>query len=122
MKVRALIKEPGKPAEERYIEDSIKDIKAIVGPMVRESYLGEDIVFYCNDPLEQRGESNFFLYYSRQSVELIFGTALFLRIDEEGDYIDLTMSDINRLKNFLELEAMTPLGGHFRLINRKVQS
>ena len=105
MKVRALIKEPGKPAEERYIENSLEEVQSIVGGHI-EGVPFFDMHFYVNDEGKLKGLEPNFILFGRRGADVIVGPAVFLRADDEGNDIDLTMTDIVKLKNLLQFDAI----------------
>lgn len=104
-KIRVLVKEPGKPAEVREIENTLKTMQAIVGGNIEALQITENVICYLNDEGKLLKLAPNFL----NLLDVICGTAVFMRADEEGNEIDLTMSDIIFLTEHLKRVAVENL-------------
>lgn len=104
MKIRVLVKEPGKPSEVREIENTLEAFQEIVGGHIEALRIRDDLCCYVNEDgklLNMR--PNFVLgrqYVSK--VDIIVGTAVFFRSEEgEDDETSLTLTDIIYLDRLL---------------------
>lgn len=104
MKIRVLVKEPGRLSEVRDIENTLEAFQAIVGGHIEALRIRDDLCCYVNEDgklLNMR--PNFVIggqYVSK--VDIIVGTAVFFRAeDNEDSEISLTLTDILYLDKFL---------------------
>ena len=104
MKIRVLVKEPGKPAEVREIENTLEAFQAIVGGHIEALRIRDDLCCYVNEEGKLLNlQPNFIIgrqYVS--NVDIIVGTAVFFRSeDDEDSEISLTLTDILYLDRLL---------------------
>lgn len=103
MKIRVLVKEPGKPSEVREIENTLEAFQTIVGGHIEALRIRDDLCCYVNEDgklLNMR--PNFIIgrqYVSK--VDIIVGPAVFFRSDDEGNEVNLTLTDILYLDRLL---------------------
>ena len=103
MKVRVLVKEPGKLSEVREIENTLEAFQTIVGGHIEALRIRDDLCCYVNEEgklLNMR--PNFVIgrqYVSK--VDIIVGPAVFFRSDDEGNEVNLTLTDILYLDRLL---------------------
>ena len=96
MKIRVLVKEPGKLSEVREIENTLEAFQTIVGGHIEALRIRDDLCCYVNEDgklLNMR--PNFIIgrqYVSK--VDIIVGPAVFFRSDDEGNEVNLTLTDI----------------------------
>lgn len=108
MKIRVLVKEPGKLSEVREIENTLEAFQTIVGGHIEALRIRDDLCCYVNEDgklLNMR--PNFVIgrqYVSK--VDIIVGPAVFFRSDDEGNEVNLTLTDILYLdRRLLESDA-----------------
>ena len=95
MKIRVLVKEPGKLSEVREIENTLEAFQTIVGGRIEALRIRDDLCCYVNEDgklLNMR--PNFVIgrqYVSK--VDIIVGPAVFFRSDDEGNEVSLTLTD-----------------------------
>lgn len=104
MKIRVLVKEPGKLAEVREIENTLEAVQAIVGGNIEALRIRDDLCCYVNEDGKMLNlRPNFVIgrqYISK--VDIIVGPAVFFRSEnEEDNEISLTLTDILYLDRFL---------------------
>lgn len=97
MKIRVLVKEPGKLAEVREIENTLEAVQAIVGGNIEALRIRDDLCCYVNEDGKMLNlRPNFVIgrqYVSK--VDIIVGPAVFFRSEnDEGNEISLTLTDI----------------------------
>ena len=103
MKIRVLVKEPGKLSEVREIENTLEAFQTIVGGHIEALRIRDDLCCYVNEDgklLNMR--PNFVIgrpYVSK--VDIIVGPAVFFRSDDEGNEVNLTLTDILYLDRLL---------------------
>lgn len=101
--IRVLVKEPGKPSEVREIENTLEAFQTIVGGHIEALRIRDDLCCYVNEDgklLNMR--PNFIIgrqYVSK--VDIIVGPAVFFRSDDEGNEVNLTLTDILYLDRLL---------------------
>ena len=104
MKIRVLVKELGKPAEVREIENTLEAFQAIVGGHIEALRIRDALCCYVNEEGKLLNlQPNFIIgrqYVS--NVDIIVGTAVFFRSeDDEDSEISLTLTDILYLDRLL---------------------
>ena len=103
MKIRVLVKEPGKPSEVREIENTLEAFQTIVGGHIEALRIRDDLCCYVNEDCKLLNmRPNFIIgrqYVSK--VDIIVGPAVFFRSDDEGNEVNLTLTDILYLDRLL---------------------
>lgn len=95
-KIRVLVKEPGKPAEVREIENTLEAFRAIVGGHIEAVRISDDIACYINEEgkLQDLAPNLLVPLQRTAGLEVICGPAVFFRADLEGNETSLTLCDI----------------------------
>ncbi len=104
MKIRVLVKEPGRLSEVRDIENKLEVFQTIVGGHIEALRIRDDLCCYVNEEGNLLNmQPNFVLgrqYASK--VDIIVGTAVFFRTEDgEDSEISLTLTDILYLDRLL---------------------
>lgn len=103
MKIRVLVKEPGKLSEVREIENTLEAFQTIVGGHIEALRIRDDLCCYVNEDGKLLNMwPNFVIgrqYVSK--VDIIVGPAVFFRSDDEGNEVNLTLTDILYLDRLL---------------------
>ena len=91
--IRAMVKEPGKPAEVKHIEDTLESYQQIVGGYIETVRMGAGILMVCNEEGKMMGlEANMFWH-----GDIIVGTIIFVKDDGEK-FGSLDKKQIEKLK------------------------
>lgn len=94
-KIRVLVKEPGKPAEVREIDNTLEAVQAIVGGHIETLRISDSVFCYLNDEGKLINLApNFVITNGRKVCDIVCGPAVFFRSDGEGNEISLTLTDI----------------------------
>lgn len=90
-----LIKTPGKPAEIREIENTLKTFQFIVGGHIEALRITEDVFCYIHDEGKLFGAApNLVLPRADCGADIVCGTAIFFRVDNEGKETNMTFTDL----------------------------
>lgn len=108
-KIKVLIKQPGKPCEERDIEPKLETFRSIVGGHIESCHcpglttLG-GIMAYCNEEGKLLGLQPNFVIADRAGnvLDIIVGTVVFFRNQGE-DEVSLTKGDIERIRIYTDV-------------------
>lgn len=99
--MKVMVKEPGKPAEEREIENTLEELQDIVGGYVEAVRFNVDVVIWCHADGKLLGlEPNFAIWR-----DIVVGPVVITRVDEDGDCIDLTSDDCMEVASYLNYHA-----------------
>ena len=102
-KLKAVVKEPGKEAEVKEIETSLKSLQKIVNGMIEiVGFQGlENVDIVLNEEGKLTGEKpNIYLI---EYEDILVGTFAVIGYDEEeGDHISLTEEQIEKVKEYIE--------------------
>lgn len=104
MKIRVLVKEPGRLNEVRDIENTLEAFQAIVGGHIEALRIRDDLCCYVNEDGKLLNMRPNFVIGSQyvSKVDIIVGTAVFFRAeDNEDSEISLTLTDILYLDRLL---------------------
>lgn len=104
MKIRVLVKEPGRLSEVRDIENTLEAFQAIVGGHIEALRIRDDLCCYVNEDGKLLNMRPNFVIGSQyvSKVDIIVGTAVFFRAeDNEDSEISLTLTDILYLDRLL---------------------
>lgn len=103
MKIRVLVKEPGRLSEVRDIENKLEVFQTIVGGHIEALRIRDDLCCYINEEGKLLNlRPNFVIgrqYVSK--VDIIVGPAVFFRSDDEGNEVGLTLTDTLYLTRLL---------------------
>ena len=102
--MKVLIKEPGKPAEERDIENTLEALQEIVGGNIEAVYYSPAVVIWVNEEGKYLGLAPNFI--NEDCDDIICGTVVATRVNDSGDCADLRRSDIAELTECLEYFAV----------------
>jgi len=104
--IKALVKEPNKPCKVVMIDDSLKSYQKQVGGLIEfvviQDLHDKGIVCYCNEEgkiLELK--PNFALSWNGKVYDIVVGSVVFVRDDEDGGSTSLTDDDIKLIKTHL---------------------
>ena len=94
--VKAIVKQPNKPAEIRLIKNTLKAFQEIVGGYIEVVQLGDDwgnesdMIMVCNEEglIDDVSEPN------DSIAECYYGTVVFCQVDEAGEFCDLSQEQI----------------------------
>lgn len=91
--IRAMVKEPGKPAEVKHIEDTLESYQQIVGGYLYPVRMGAGILMVCNKEGKMMElEANMFWH-----GDVIVGSIIFVKDDGEK-FGSLDKKQIEKLK------------------------
>ena len=95
-RIRVLVKEPGKPAEVREIENTLEGFRSIVGGHIEALHITDSLACYIHEEGKLiKLAPNFVIpTYSAASFDILCGTAVFFRSDGEGNETSLTFTEI----------------------------
>ena len=95
-RIRVLVKEPGKLAEVREIENTLAAVQRIIGGHIEALRISEDIACYMHDEgkLIKLAPNLAVPARSASGFDIICGPVMFFRSDGEGNEISLTLTDI----------------------------
>lgn len=94
-KIRVLVKDPGKPAEVREIDNTLEAVQAIVGGNIEALRISDSVFCYLNDEGKLINLApNFVITNGRTVSDIVCGPVIFFRSDSEGNEISLTLTDI----------------------------
>lgn len=109
-KIRVLVKEPGKPAEVREIENTLEAFQTIVGGHIEALRIRDDLCCYVNEDGKLCNLRPNFVIAAQYALkfDIIVGTAVFFRSEEgEDDETSLTLTDIIYLDRLLSYHDAT---------------
>ena len=106
--IRAIIKEPGKDPEVRWIKNELEELQSIVGGYVEAHTLDDDygVVLCDEDGVANLKAMNFWLdlFSNRYRWDYIVGTAIFVDVDARNErFIGLTEDQIEEITQTLKL-------------------
>lgn len=105
MMIKVLVKEPGKLAALREIENSLKSAQSIVGGYIEIVAVYHDprIIMFCDEEGKLKGlEVNL-----SHGKDLIVGPVFFARSDDEGDTAGLEDGDLEIIQGLTGIEVKT---------------
>lgn len=94
--IRVLVKEPGKPAEVREIENTLEAFQTIVGGHIEALRITDSLACYIHDEGKLiKLAPNFVIpAFNPAKFDIVCGPAVFFRSDGEGNETSLTFTDI----------------------------
>ena len=109
-KLRVIVKEPGKDFEVREIVDDLSSFQKIVGGLIQYIpwFIDDlELVCYGNDEGKLDGLApNFAYLYEGEIIDVMAGTAVFMRSDDEGGNLSVIDSDIGGLREELKKRTL----------------
>ena len=95
-KIRVLVKEPGKAAEVREIENTLSALQKIVGGHIEALRISENIACYIHEEGKlKKLAPNFVVPAEGFGIaDIVCGPAVFFRFDFDGSETSLTLTDI----------------------------
>lgn len=91
--IRVVVVEPNKAAQERQIGNDLASMQEVVGGYIEAVTLNQNLVLICNEEGKLQGlESN-----RAVGNDIIAGTFFVTRTTAEGEFTDLTDSDVELL-------------------------
>ena len=103
--IRVIIKEPGKAAQIKEIENTLETFQEIVSGYIETFEIGARMSLVCNEEGKLRKlQPNF-----KCANDVIVGTVILTTHNDEGDFIDLSDNQIEFLFNCLKLNSVPNL-------------
>lgn len=96
--MRAIIKEVGKSATVKEIENDLATMQGLVGGYIEAVSAGQGICLVCNE----EGKLNDLPPNFPIGRDIIVGTAVFVAYGKDGEFADLTDEQIRVVMNFFE--------------------
>lgn len=121
--MRILVVEPGKAPAERQITDTLDSMQEVVGGMIQELYIAEDIVIICNEEGKLLGlplNRAIFDQETQRIREIIAGTFFVCGAPADSEsFASLTDEQIQTYrKRFAAPEQFINLGGDIFVLPR----
>ncbi len=106
--IRIVVKEPGKPAEVRMVENELEVLQKIVGgylEMVVAPELGmkDRLYAYVNEEGRLEGlDPSVVVKVNDREMQLLRGTLFLSKCDEQGEEVGLSMEEAERYRGALD--------------------
>ena len=102
--IRVIIKEPGKPAEQREIENNLETLQELVGGYIEDVNIGSNILVIVNEEGKLKHlDFNFVLGF-----DIICGTAVFIASEGE-EFSSLTQKQTDFILTCLKVNSVPKL-------------
>ena len=89
--IRGIIIEPNEAPREITFEEGYKTLQELVGGYIEMPYFYDDVDVVINEEGKLIGlEPNLPVYYNGDLIDVIYGTAIIISHNDEGDTVSLT--------------------------------